>query len=183
MPGRTDRPGSDSADRPGEGGPPRSPQDELRRRLANLPANHPSSPWYRDQARPGRAERARPGRSRSEESGSARETTAERGRPGAAGGEAAAAARLAVPDGAKRGPERERRAADDALWQRAAAMHAASQARREARPKGTPVTPRDNRDPYQPWFAGSGAEDDIWLSADGTGDPWFAEGGFLDHGR
>ena len=91
-----------------------------------------------------------------------------------------AAARLGAPD---RGTERDRRAGDEALWQRAAAMHAASQARREARSKGTPITPRDKRDPYRPWFAGRGGDDGIWLSADGAGDPWFAEGGFLDNRR
>lgn len=99
----------------------------------------------------------------------------------------AAAARRAVPDGARRGPgpgpERERRAADDALWQRAAAMQAASQARRETRAKGTPVAPRARRDAYRPWFAGSGGDGDIWLGADGPGDPWFAGGGFLDGAR
>ena len=90
-----------------------------------------------------------------------------------------AAARRGAPDGAKQ----DRRRADDALWERAAAMHAASQARREGRSKGTPITPRDKRDPYRPWFAGSGGDDGIWLSADGAGDPWFAEGGFLDNRR
>jgi hypothetical protein len=95
----------------------------------------------------------------------------------------AAGARRAVAGAARRGPDRDRRGTDDALWQRAAAMHAASQARRQARGKGTPITPRDKRDPYRPWFAGSGGGDGIWLSADGAGDPWFAEGGFLDNGR
>jgi hypothetical protein len=95
----------------------------------------------------------------------------------------AAAARRAVPGGARRGPERDRRGPDDALWQRAAAMQAASRARRESRPKGTPITPRGKRDPYRPWFAGRGGDDGIWLGADGVGDPWFAEGGFLGDGR
>jgi hypothetical protein len=95
----------------------------------------------------------------------------------------AAAARGATADGGKRGAERDTRGTDDALWQRAAAMHAASQARREARWKGTPITPRDSRDRYQPWFAGSGGDDGIWLSVDGAGDPWWAEEGFLDDGR
>lgn len=249
MPGRPDRPGSGSADRPGgddrpgEAGRPRGPQDELRRRLASLPANHPSSPWYRERpARPatrlpagsrpaesrrdqpekpgqrgesgqraepgqradpgpqagagrqaeagqwaggraGRGERAGRGRSRSEESGFSREAPAGRSRPAAAGGDVTSAAGRAAPDAARRGPEQDRRGPDDALWQRAAAMHAASQARREARPKGTPVTPRDRREPYRPWFAGSGRDDGIWLGADGAGDPWFAEDGFLGHGR
>jgi hypothetical protein len=229
MPGRTDRPSSGSADRPGQGdlpggaGPPRSPQDELRRRLANLPANHPSSPWYRERpsrpasrrptesrpaesgtagsgaadprpagrgpgqaagARPGqRAEHVTPGRSRSDESGSARESPAGRARPGAAGGDVAAAARRAAPDTARRGPEGDRRGPDDALWQRAAAMQVASQARRETRAKGTPIVPRGKRDPYRPWFAGRGGDDGIWLSVDGAGDPWFAEGGFFGESR
>lgn len=95
----------------------------------------------------------------------------------------AAAARRAVPDGAKRGPERDRRRADDVLWQRAAAMEAASRAARETRAKSTPIRPRDRREPYRPWFASRGGDDGIWLSADGSGDPWFTEGGFLDDGR
>ena len=95
----------------------------------------------------------------------------------------AAAAGRAMPGGARRGPERDRRRADDALWQRAAAMQAASQARRETRPKGTPIMPRGRRDPYRPWFAGRGGDDGIWLGAGGAGDPWFAEGGFLGDGR
>jgi hypothetical protein len=64
MTGRNDRPGAGSGsgsgavDRPGQGGSARRPQDELRRRLANLPANHPSSPWYRERT----AGRERPGK-------------------------------------------------------------------------------------------------------------------------
>jgi hypothetical protein len=66
MPGGMDRPGRPPADRPpadrrpaerpaadqpAEGSGPDKPQDVLRQRLASLPANHPSSPWYRERRR------------------------------------------------------------------------------------------------------------------------------------
>jgi len=55
MPGRIDRPGGPAGDQPGQGSPAEG-QDALRRRLASLPASHPSSPWQRDRA--ARRERA-----------------------------------------------------------------------------------------------------------------------------
>ena len=73
------------------------------------------------------------------------------------------------------------RRADDALWARAAALHAAAQARRRARGPGAPSYPSApsyppaRREPFRPWFTASG-EDELWLSAEGTGDPWFADG-------
>src|SRR5215469_4477607 len=207
MPGKTDGPGGDPDARAGPDAhawPPgsradagRAPgsQDELRRRLANLPVSHPSSPRYRggqpDGRPPGRSGReggspesaaARPDdprARRSEESGAdgpgaSRGARSEQSRvnraglpaarrdepatetprrrqgerrgagdrddgeqdkraPGPSGGAAAveAAARL-IRGGRPRAPEQEAkdRKADDALWARAAAMHAAAQARR-----------------------------------------------------
>jgi len=241
MPGRTDGPGADpdARARPDARGPAPGSQDELRRRLADLPASHPSSPRYRGgqpDARSGRAGReggspepaaARPdepraGRSgepepdglrasrgaRSEQSpvnragqppGDRDEPAAEaasgrrgeRRGPGdrddagqdgrapgpreAAGGEAAVAARLIR--GRPRAPEQEAkdRRADDALWARAAAQHAAAQARRRARGTAAPAYLSTRRQPFRPWFTSS-AEDELWLNADRTGDPWFTDG-------
>src|SRR5437868_5685266 len=149
MPGKTDRPGADhdararpdaraGPGRPAEGGRPPGSQDELRRRLANLPPSHPSSPRYRAGPRD------------------------------VAGGAAAAAAR-AARGGRARSPEQEARdrRADDALWARAAAQHAAAQARRRARGAGVPSYPPAKREPFRPWFAAS-AEGELWLNAGGT---------------
>ena len=103
--------------------------------------------------------------------------------PGPSGGAAAveAAARL-IRGGRPRAPEQEAkdRKADDALWARAAAMHAAAQARRRARGTAAPAYrpapsyPSARREPFRPWFTASG-EDELWLNAEGTGDPWFAD--------
>jgi len=67
---------------------------------------------------------------------------------------------------------RERRA-NDALWARAAAQHAAAQARRRARGPA-PSYPPARREPFRPWF--TSGEDELWLNAEGTGDPWFTSG-------
>jgi len=238
MPGRTDGPGADpdARARPDARGRAPGSQDELRRRLADLPVSHPSSPRYRGgqpDAPSGRAGReggppepaaAGPderwaGRSgepgadglsasrgaRSEQSrvnragqpaGDRDEPAAEaaggrRGEPGdrddagqdgrapgpreAAGGAAAVAARLIR--GRPRAPEQEAkdRRADDALWARAAAQHAAAQARRRARGTAAPSYPSARREPFRPWFTSS-AEDELWLNAERTGDPWFTDG-------
>jgi hypothetical protein len=91
------------------------------------------------------------------------------------------AARL-IRGGRPQAPENTKdRRADDALWARAAALHAAAQARRRARGAGAPsyrsasAYPSARREPFRPWFTASG-EDDLWLNAEGTGDPWFADG-------
>jgi hypothetical protein len=215
MTGRNDRPGSGPVDRPGQGGSPRTPQEELRRRLANLPANHPSSPWYRE--RPPRRERPGKGRDapgdgepagagqgggaepgdrgpaavglgRSGESrfdGRGRPADARRGpvpeiadpaagreRAPGAGGEAAAAVARAARGASREQSRPDRRRGDDALWQRAASLQAAGEARKRARGAGQPVAPRPRRDPYRPWFADKSGRDP-WLSAEGGGDPWF----------
>jgi len=98
-----------------------------------------------------------------------------------AGGAAAVAARL-IRGGRPQVPERDAqdRRADDALWARAAAQHAAAQARRRARGSAAPSRPSApfyplaRREPFRPWFTASG-EDELWLNAEGTGDPWFAD--------
>ncbi len=250
MPGRSDRPRPDPPDRPADRGSPSGSADDLRRRLASLPASHPSSPWYRDARRPGQMQReglpgessgCGPGESRRARSGESREGLSgesggsgpgesgrarsgesrvnwagqpaegrreqdvetgggeDRGeRPGterAAGrgrrsvsdsgdaepggsremtGEAAAAAARAVRGGQPRGPGKDGqdRRADDALWARAAAQHAAAQARRQARSAGAPYLQPSRREPFRPWFTDS-AEEELWLSAEGTGEPWF----------
>lgn len=91
------------------------------------------------------------------------------------------AARL-IRGGRPRAPEQDAkdRKADDALWARAAALHAAAQARRRARGmaapsyrSASPYSPA-RREPFRPWFTASG-EDELWLNAEGTGDPWFAD--------
>lgn len=105
MPARPDQPAGDPADQPSPGprsAPPGS-RDDLMRRLAALPANHPSSPWQRDRAaRPdggsgaGRAwdaarAREEPGAGRGQDTSLAREQSAEEagssraGRPGTTG--------------------------------------------------------------------------------------------------
>ena len=90
------------------------------------------------------------------------------------------AARL-IRGGQPRTPEQDAkdRRADDALWARAAALHAAAQARRRARGTAAstraPSYPPARREPFRPWFTASG-EDELWLNAEGTGDPWFADG-------
>jgi hypothetical protein len=248
MPRRTDGPGADpdARARPDARGRAPGSQDELRRRLADLPASHPSSPRYRGgqpetpSARAGRDRRSPesaaarpdtsatgrsgaagadgPGASRRARSGQSRVNPAgqpagdrdepaaetpgrrrgERRRPGgrddagqdgrapepgeAAGGAAAVAARL-IRGGRPRTPEQDAkdRRADDALWARAAALHAAAQARRRARGPGAqsrpsaPSYPPARREPFRPWFATSG-EHELWLSAERTGDPWFTHG-------
>jgi hypothetical protein len=191
MPGRTDGPDPDARARPdARGRAPRS-QDELRRRLAELPASHPSSPGYRG-GQPAAGNRDEPaaetaGRRRGERRGPGdRDDAGQDGRaPGpreAAGGAAAMAARL-IRGGRPGAPEQDAkdRRADDALWARAAALHAAAQARRRARGTGAPSYPSApsyppaRREPFRPWFTASG-EDELWLNAEGTGDPWFADG-------
>jgi hypothetical protein len=92
------------------------------------------------------------------------------------------AARL-IRGGQPRTPEQDAkdRRADDALWARAAALHAAAQARRRAQGtaapsyRPTPSYPPARREPFRPWFT-AGGEDELWLNAEGTGDPWFAGG-------
>jgi hypothetical protein len=192
MPGRADGPGGDPDARARTDARGRAPgsQDELRRRLADLPASHPSSPRYRGGQPDGdRGEPAAetPGRRRGERRAPGdRDDAAQDGRsPGrreADGGAAAAAARL-IRGGQPRAPEQEAkgRGADDALWARAAALHAAAQARRRAPGMAAPSYPSApsirpaSREPFRPWFTASG-EDELWLSAEGTGDPWFADG-------
>jgi hypothetical protein len=274
MPERTDGPAPDpdTRARPDAGGRAPGSQDELRRRLAGLPASHPSSPRYRaaqadvlrgwdgrerrspesPAARPdepgagrsgaagaggrgasrgarseqsrvnragqpveGRDERAavtvggrrgervdrggQPAEGRDEAAAvTADGRRGERRGPGdqddagqdgrasgpreAAGGAAAVAARL-IRGGRPRTPEQDAkdRRADDALWARAAALHAAAQARRRARGPGAPSRPPApsyppaRREPFRPWFATSG-EHELWLNAERTGDPWFARG-------
>jgi len=240
MPGRTDGPGPDPDARAGPDARSPAPgsQDDLRRRLADLPASHPSSPRYRaghPDAPSGRAERgegtpesaaARPDAPRAGRSGPfgadgprasrrarsepskvnrAGQPTGDRDKPAAeavgghrgerqepadrddagrnerapgpreaAGGTAAVAARL-TRGGRPPEPEqdaRERRA-NDALWARAAAQHAAAQARRRARGPA-PSYPPARREPFRPWF--TSGEDELWLNAEGTGDPWFTSG-------
>jgi hypothetical protein len=73
------------------------------------------------------------------------------------------------------GTDAKERRADDALWARAAAQHAAAQARRQARGPALPPHPPARREPFRPWFTTS-ADDELWLNAEGTGDPWFAAG-------
>lgn len=228
MPGRTDRPGSPPpADRPGQAGGPDGSQDELRRRLANLPANHPSSPWYQERAaRRERAARPDPAgqdqggpretrpagtsRGRSRELGEGSPSTVDRAHQEESGvtgrdrpatrqedkrqtdtrqensrhqdkgkpetGEAAAIAARAARGAQARAPEKDsRRREDDPLWRLAASQHAASEARRQGRRSGTPISPRDRRDSYRPWFA-DGTDDETWLSAEETGQPWFTDG-------
>jgi hypothetical protein len=241
MPRGIDRPSGPPADGPGRGGAPDGSQDELRRRLANLPANHPSSPWYqerrreraarRDQpenvrednteshsarvrpdrsAEPGESRPARVDRNRAAESGvsaSGRPAQARRAaEPRTADGDAAAGGRgpeagremsgeaAVIAARAARGvpgrPEKESRRREDggrgdagrgsgawsneALGRLAASQHAASEARRRERGKGTPITPAGRREPYRPWFA-DGADDELWLSAEETGEPWFTQ--------
>jgi hypothetical protein len=174
MPGRTDRPGSPSpADRPDQGGAPDGSQDELRRRLASLPANHPSSPWYRERAA-SRERVARPDPAGKDQGEPRENRPARQGQ--AETGEAAAIAARAARGAEARGPEKDsRRREDDALWRLAASQHAASEARRQARRGGTPISPGGKRDPYRPWFA-DGTDDETWLGAEETGEPWFTEG-------
>jgi hypothetical protein len=163
----------------------------VRRRLADLPASHPSSPRYRGGRPDGdRAEPAAgtPGRRRGErrDPGDRDDAAQDRRAPGprdAAGGAAAAAARL-IRGGQPRAAEQDAkdRRADDALWARAAALHAAAQARRRARGAASPSYPSApsyplaRREPFRPWLTASG-EDELWLNAEGTADPWFADGG------
>jgi hypothetical protein len=198
MPGRTDRPGSPPpADQPGQAGAqdralgktPDGSQDELRRRLASLPANHPSSPWYRERvARRERAARPDPAGEGQGEAGETRPDGAGRGRARDARpegkaqpdtGEAATIAGRAAraASGAEaRGPEKDsRRREDDALWRLAASQHAAAEGRRQAHRGGTPISPGNKGDTYRPWFA-DGSGDESWLSAEETADPWFTEG-------
>jgi hypothetical protein len=94
----------------------------------------------------------------------------------AAGGAAAALDRL-IRGGRARTPEQDARdrRADDALWARAAAQHAAAQTRRRARGPGAPSYSPARREPFRPWFTTRG-EDELWLNAEGTGDPWFTRG-------
>lgn len=238
MPGRTDRPGAPPpADGPGQDGAPDGSQDELRRRLASLPANHPSSPWYRERAarreRAGRPDPAGKDQGESRETrpdGAARarsrepaesgpstvdrahfeefwvtgrerpatrredarrgdkgqkgngpedngpEGTGQEGKGQAETGEGAAIAARVARGAQARGPEKDsRRREDDPLWRLAASQHAASEARRQARRGGTPISPGGKRDPYRPWFA-DGTDHESWLSAEDTGEPWFTDG-------
>lgn len=192
-------------DDPGEpGGRPPGTPDELRRRLAQLPASHPSSPWYREKPPPGSG-RDRAGRDgegppegpraaardrwagegkrvaphRSEEKVSAEggadgkrgrqpATAADGGRTDAGGGLAAGIGRL-LTGGGDRGDR-------DALWELAAKLDAASRARRDARAHGPGQGPAGRREPYRPWFA-DGTGDELWLSAERTGDPWYTGDG------
>jgi hypothetical protein len=89
------------------------------------------------------------------------------------GGAAARAAR-GGPARAADGEAKDR-GADDALWARAAALHAAAQARRRARGGAVPYGPPARREPFRPWFAAPG-EGEPWLTAEGTGEPWFVGG-------
>lgn len=73
------------------------------------------------------------------------------------------------------GKDAKERRADDALWARAAAQHAAAQARRQARGQARPSYPSAKREPFRPWFTTS-ADDELWLNAEGTGEPWFTAG-------
>jgi len=193
MPGRTDGPGADPDARARADARGRAPgsQDEVRRRLADLPASHPSSPRYRGRRPDGDHDEpaaGTPGRRRGErrEPGDRDEAAQDRRAPGpgeAAGGAAAVAARL-IRGGQPRTPEQDAkdRRADDALWARAAALHAAAQARRRARGTASPSypsapsNPLARREPFRPWFTASG-EDELWLNAEGTADPWFGDGG------
>ncbi len=83
-------------------------------------------------------------------------------------GQTAATAAGAARGDRARAPEQERRKADDALWDRAARWDAAAKARRQAR--AAPGAP------FRPWFAES-ADEELWLNAEGTGDPWFTAPG------
>lgn len=173
MPGRTDRPGADEPGGAADGDRPRGPQDELRRRLANLPASHPSSPRYRAGRSGGSGgdQQEDPRRVRSGESG------VNRAGPDVTGAAAAAAARAARGQPRQSGGQaKDRRAADDALWAQAARWQAAAQARREARGTGGPSAPPPRREPFRPWFTESAGED-LWLNAEGTGEPWFTGDG------
>jgi hypothetical protein len=187
MPGKTDRPGADEPGASPDAASPPGSQDALRRRLAELPASHPSSPWYRERRPPdaGQSPPASPdeasgegprrsGRFRSEES---REDRAAREAdvPGRAGreptGQTAATAAGAARDRA-RTPEQERGKVDQALWDRAARWQQAADARRRAGPPGGSAAPPARREPFRPWFAESAGEE-LWLNAEGTGEPWF----------
>jgi hypothetical protein len=96
---------------------------------------------------------------------------AEQGKSREAGGGAAAAAGRALHGG------KDGRLSDDSLWARAASQHAAGEARRQARGPGTPhAAGSGRREPYRPWFTAS-AEEDLWLNADGTGEPWYVGDG------
>ena len=198
MPRKTDRPGAEEPGGRPDAGPPPSQdapgsQDALRRRLAELPASHPSSLWYRERRQPdagqsppgssgeaGRAGPRRSGRVRSEEfteNRAAREADV----PDLAGreptGQTAATAAGAARGDRARAPEQERRKADDALWDRAARWDAAAKARRQARAApGATAAPPARREPFRPWFAES-ADEELWLNAEGTGDPWFTAPG------
>lgn len=100
------------------------------------------------------------------------------GRRADGGGEAAAAVRRAaekaLPGGRAREQDAGRRGVDEALWLRAASWKAASDARQRGRGPGTPIAPVSRREPIKPWFTES-ADEELWLSADGTGEPWFFE--------
>jgi hypothetical protein len=193
MPARPDRPGADEPGQPADGGLARGSQDELRRRLANLPASHPSSPWYREGRRAGAERPAGPGsgppdesgaevpeqprRARSEESWRGGRPDRDPGRPHEmTGGAAAAAAARAARGRDARVPEQERRRADDALWAQAARWQAAADARRQGRGAGAPSPTQARREPYRPWFADSAGEE-TWLTGEGTGEPWFTRDG------
>src|SRR5580704_4823524 len=120
MPGRTDGRGADPDTRARADARGRAPgsQDEVQRRLADLPASHPSSPRYRGRGPDGdRDEPAAgtPGRRRGERRGERREpgdrdeAAQDRRAPGpreAAGGAAAVAARL-IRGGQPRAPEQD----------------------------------------------------------------------------
>jgi hypothetical protein len=103
------------------------------------------------------------------------------GQDGTGATAAAAAARVARPGKDRRAANRERQV-DDELWARAASWHAAAQAKRErqanrerqTRGTGVPGAPASRREPFRPWFA-DGAGDELWLSAGGTGEPWFTD--------
>jgi hypothetical protein len=199
MPGRTDRPGGSPADRPpadrskadrpsadrppadqrAQGSGADGSQDALRRRLANLPANHPSSPWYRERRRERAARQDQPDNDQDQS------TAGERGQAaGAAGremtGEAAMGAARVARGADKRSGRRDEDARDskprgnEDLWRLAASQQAASEARRRARGGGTPGAPAARGESYRPWFADA-TEGEPWLSAEETGEPWFTQ--------
>ena len=43
---------------------------------------------------------------------------------------------------------------------------------------GVPSAPPGRRETFRPWFAASaGEEEELWLTAEGTGEPWFTGDG------
>lgn len=98
--------------------------------------------------------------------------SAEKEPGGQSTGEAVAAVRRALRGDKAREPEADRRKGNDALWAQAAKWKAASDAR-QARGRGAPGgSGPGGREPLKPWFTES-ADEELWLSSEGTGDPWF----------